>query len=156
MVTDVCCMLQTLKDFSFNYCLINSLGIVLTLPLEFPNHTNVSKIHQGSCCQQQGFPAERSQVLSCSKIHNTASTEPGSLVLLLCWTHGLCCSCNQCPLWRMPLSTSIYDTRRLHVSRPSNPVYMPFLAVICPSDVSGLKRSEVIETGIPLKAGIFS
>lgn len=104
MVTDVCCMLQTLKDFSFNYCLINSLGIVLTLPLEFPNHTNVSKIHQGSCCQQQGFPAERSQVLSCSKIHNTASTEPGSLVLLLCWTHGLCCSCNQCPLWRMPLS----------------------------------------------------
>lgn len=40
---------------------------------EFPSHKNeVSKIHKGSCCQQQGFPAEQSQTSSCSNKHSPA------------------------------------------------------------------------------------
>lgn len=89
---------------------------------EFPSHKNeVSKIHKGSCCQQQGFPAEQSQTSSCSNKHSPAlhrASLPGAVTMR---ARELCWGCHQGPSWGRFQSTS---TCSIHSSHKS-PFYTP-------------------------------
>lgn len=106
---------------------------------EFPSHKNeVSKIHKGSCCQQQGFPAEQSQTSSCSNKHSPALYRASQ-------SHSTAWSCHRVRLLSCagavtnalcgegfrahPCAASIAHIKAL------TPVCIPFPAVVSSPDV---------------------